>query len=63
MLGFAMFWDLNSFHLVRRLLSHPGPIAAAAIDDLYGDIATASKVDFFDAAYSSCLRIGFSYGM
>ncbi|XP_051170147.1 WD repeat and FYVE domain-containing protein 3 [Leptopilina boulardi] len=40
--GTAIIWDLSRCLFVRQLRGHAGPVAAVAINDLTGDIATCA---------------------
>ncbi|XP_036321880.1 WD repeat and FYVE domain-containing protein 3 isoform X2 [Rhagoletis pomonella] len=40
--GTAIVWDMSRFTFVRQLRGHAGVVAAVAINDLTGDIATCS---------------------
>lgn len=38
----AIIWDLSRGVFVRQLRGHAGPVAAVAVNDLTGDIATCA---------------------
>lgn len=43
----CIVWDLSNLSFIRQLASHPGPVAAIAINDITGDIATTAGTHVF----------------